>query len=166
MAQAPPSPSGPTPASTPLLQGFFRLTNVQKVVLLVGVAAAVAVAVAFVSWARTPDYKVLFSNVTDRDGGAIISALQQINVPYRMSEGGGAILVPSDRVYESRLRLAQQGLPRGLHKRRRVVHVGRYGGAGGLADADDGAEGSTCDCSVVREPVHWLRRRAARATRA
>jgi len=113
MAQAPPSPSAPTPASTPLLQGFFRLTNVQKVVLLVGVAAAVAVAVAFLSWARTPDYKVLFSNVTDRDGGAIISALQQINVPYRMSEGGGAILVPSDRVYESRLRLAQQGLPRG-----------------------------------------------------
>jgi flagellar M-ring protein FliF len=113
MAQAPPSPSAPTPASTPLLQGFFRLTNVQKVVLLVGVAAAVAVAVAFVSWARMPDYKVLFSNVTDRDGGAIISALQQINVPYRMSEGGGAILVPSDRVYESRLRLAQQGLPRG-----------------------------------------------------
>lgn len=113
MAQAPPSPLAPTPASTPLLQGFFRLTNVQKVVLLVGVAAAVAVTVAFVSWARTPDYKVLFSNVTDRDGGAIISALQQINVPYRMSEGGGAILVPSDRVYESRLRLAQQGLPRG-----------------------------------------------------
>lgn len=113
MAQAPSSPPAPPPASTPLLQGFFRLTNVQKVVLLVGVAAAVAVTVAFVSWARTPDYKVLFSNVTDRDGGAIISALQQINVPYRMSEGGGAILVPADRVYESRLRLAQQGLPRG-----------------------------------------------------
>ncbi len=113
MAQAPTSPPAPPPASTPLLQGFFRLTNVQKVVLLVGVAAAVAITVAFVSLARTPDYKVLFSNVTDRDGGAIISALQQINVPYRMSEGGGAILVPSDRVYESRLRLAQQGLPRG-----------------------------------------------------
>ena len=113
MAQAPTSPQAPPPASTPLLQGFSRLTNVQKVVLLVGVAAAVAIAVALVSLARAPDYKVLFSNVADRDGGAIISALQQINVPYRMSEGGGAILVPSDRVYESRLRLAQQGLPRG-----------------------------------------------------
>ena len=113
MAQDPTSPQAPPPASTPLLQGFSRLTNVQKVVLLVGVAAAVAITVAFVSLARAPDYKVLFSNVADRDGGAIISALQQINVPYRMSEGGGAILVPSDRVYESRLRLAQQGLPRG-----------------------------------------------------
>jgi flagellar M-ring protein FliF len=113
MAQAPTSPQAPPPASTPLLQGFFRLTNVQKVLLLVGVAAAIAVTVAFVSWARTPDYRVLFSNVTDRDGGAIIAALQQINVPYRTAEGGGAILVPADRVYESRLRLAQQGLPRG-----------------------------------------------------
>ncbi len=113
MAQAPTSPQAPPPASPPLLQGFFRLTNVQKVLLLVGVAAAIAVTVAFVSWARTPDYRVLFSNVTDRDGGAIIAALQQINVPYRTAEGGGAILVPADRVYESRLRLAQQGLPRG-----------------------------------------------------
>jgi flagellar M-ring protein FliF len=111
MAQAPTLPI--PPASSPLLQGFFRLTNVQKVVLLLGVAAAVAIAASFVSWARTPDYKVLFSNVTDRDGGAIITALQQINVPYRMAEGGGAILVPADRVYDARLRLAQQGLPRG-----------------------------------------------------
>ncbi len=113
MAQAPTSPQAPLPASSPLLQGFFRLNNVQKVVLLVGVAAAVAITVAFVTWARTPDFKVLFSNVTDRDGGAIVAALQQINVPYKMAEGGGAILVPADRVYESRLRLAQQGLPRG-----------------------------------------------------
>ncbi|MBC7779330.1 MAG: flagellar M-ring protein FliF [Proteobacteria bacterium] len=113
MAQAPSSPQAASPASSPLLQGFFRLTNVQKVVLLVGVAAAIAITVAFIGWARSPDYRVLFSNVSDRDGGAIITALQTINVPYRMAEGGGAILVPSDRVYDARLRLAQQGLPRG-----------------------------------------------------
>jgi flagellar M-ring protein FliF len=104
MAQAP---------TSPLLQGFFRLSNAQKVVLLVGLAAVIAAAVAFLSWARSPDYRVLFSNLTDRDGGAVVAALQQINVPYRMSEGGNAILVPSDRVYDARLRLAQQGLPRG-----------------------------------------------------
>ena len=112
MAQAPTSLTAP-PAASPLLQGFSRLSNPQKVILLLGVAAAVAVTMAFVSWARTPDYKVLFSNITDRDGGAIVAALQQINVPYRMAEGGGAILVPADRVYDARLRLAQQGLPRG-----------------------------------------------------
>jgi flagellar M-ring protein FliF len=36
-----------------------------------------------------------------------------MNVPYKYSDGGGAILVPSNLVYDTRLRLASQGLPHG-----------------------------------------------------
>jgi len=36
-----------------------------------------------------------------------------MNVPYRFAEGGGAILVPADKVHDTRLRLASQGLPKG-----------------------------------------------------
>lgn len=57
-------------------------------------------------------YKVLFSNVSDADGAAIIASLQQMNVPYQFTEGGGAILVPQSHVYETRLKLAGQGLPK------------------------------------------------------
>jgi flagellar M-ring protein FliF len=64
-------------------------------------------------WSQTPDYKVLFSNVSDRDGGAIIASLQQMNIPYKFAEGGGAILVPSSEVHDARLKLASQGLPKG-----------------------------------------------------
>jgi flagellar M-ring protein FliF len=63
-------------------------------------------------WSRAPEYKVLYSNLSDRDGGAIVTALQQANIPYKLSEGGGAIMVPSDQVHETRMRLAQQGLPK------------------------------------------------------
>jgi flagellar M-ring protein FliF len=56
---------------------------------------------------------VLFSNLEERDGGAIVTALQQQNVPYRFSPGGGAILVPGDMVHDVSLKLAAQGLPRG-----------------------------------------------------
>ena len=45
-----------------------------------------------------PKYKVLFSNLEDRDGGAIVTALGQMNVPYRYNENGTALLVPADRV--------------------------------------------------------------------
>ena len=62
---------------------------------------------------RQPDYKVLFSNLSDKDGGAIVAQLSQMNVPYRYTEGGGAILIPSDRVHDVRLKLATQGLPKG-----------------------------------------------------
>lgn len=80
--------------------------------LIVAVAVLVAVVAALVLWSRAPDYKVLYSNLSDRDGGAIITALQAANVPYKLSDGGGAILVPSDQVNEMRLRLASQGLPK------------------------------------------------------
>ena len=36
-----------------------------------------------------------------------------MNIPYRFTEGSGAIEVPADKVHELRLRLAQQGLPKG-----------------------------------------------------
>ena len=79
-------------------------------------ALAALVAVGLVAAAvfyRQPDYKLLFANVGDKDGGAIVAQLTQMNVPYKYSEGGGAILIPADRVHDVRLKLATQGLPKG-----------------------------------------------------
>lgn len=76
-------------------------------------AAFISVIIALLFWAKTPDYRVLYSNISDEDGGAIVAQLTQMNVPYRFQEHGGAIMVPADRVYEARLKLAQQGLPKG-----------------------------------------------------
>ncbi|MCK6405497.1 MAG: flagellar M-ring protein FliF [Rhodocyclaceae bacterium] len=90
-----------------------RLNNQQKLTLMLAVAAVVTLAVGALLWSRHGDFRVLFSNITERDGGAIISALEQQNVPYKFSDGGSAILVPGDRVHEIRLRLASQGLPKG-----------------------------------------------------
>jgi flagellar M-ring protein FliF len=78
----------------------------------VAVLLVVAVAAAAMFY-RQPDYKVLFSNLSDKDGGAIVAQLSQMNVPYRYTEGGGAILIPADRVHDVRLKLATQGLPKG-----------------------------------------------------
>ena len=85
----------------------------QVVALMLAAATAVALAVGAWMWSQAPDYRVLFSNVNDRDGGAIIASLTQMNVPYKFADGGGAILVPATHVHEARLRLASQGLPKG-----------------------------------------------------
>lgn len=78
-----------------------------------GVAAAVLAVIAVILlWARSPEYRVLFSNLADRDGGAIVTSLTQMNVPYKFSDNGSAILIPASQVHETRLRLAEQGLPR------------------------------------------------------
>ena len=101
----------PTPAAaSPSL--LDKLRAQPKLPLIVGAAALVAIAMAFALYSRGPDYKVLYTNVSDRDGGAIIASLAQMNVPYKFAEGGTAILVPADRVPEIRLKLASQGLPK------------------------------------------------------
>lgn len=95
------------------LDGFKALPAQSKVLLLVGVPLILGGLFALVTWFQAPDYRVLYSNVSDRDGGAILAALSQQNVPYKMGEGGGSILVPATQVHDVRLRLASQGLPRG-----------------------------------------------------
>ncbi len=90
---------------------FKALPSNKKILFLTALAAIFAVVVGAVVLNRTPSYKVLFSNLADRDGGQITAALQQMNIPYQLGEGG-AISVPADKVYDVRLRLAAQGLPK------------------------------------------------------
>jgi flagellar M-ring protein FliF len=99
-----------TPKALPLLE---QLRANPRLPLIIGASAAVAVIAALWMWSRTPDYGVLYSNLSDRDGGAIIASLQQMNIPYKFSAGGGALLVQANKVPEARLRLASQGLPKG-----------------------------------------------------
>ncbi|MEQ4451641.1 MULTISPECIES: flagellar basal-body MS-ring/collar protein FliF [Kosakonia] len=95
------------------LEWLNRLRANPKIPLMVAAAAAVAIVVAMVLWAKSPDYRTLYSNLSDQDGGAIVTQLTQMNVPYRFADGSGAIEVPADKVQELRLKLAQQGLPKG-----------------------------------------------------
>ncbi|AQW30985.1 flagellar basal-body MS-ring/collar protein FliF [Ralstonia syzygii subsp. celebesensis] len=90
---------------------FGRLSP--RMLAMIAGAALIAVVAAAMLWSRTPNYGVLYSNVADSDGGAIIAALQQMNVPYRFADGGSAIMVPEANVHEARLKLAAQGLPKG-----------------------------------------------------
>ena len=78
-----------------------------------GVAALGAVVLALTLWSGQGDYKVLYANLSDKDGGAIIAQLSQMNVPYRHADGGAAILVPASKVHDARLKLASAGLPKG-----------------------------------------------------
>ena len=106
------APVGTDNLTDRLRNALARLSNQQKILLMVAIAALIAIIVASNSWLKQSDYRILFSNISERDGGAIIAALEQLNIPYRFSDSGGAILIPSAKVNETRLRLATQGLPK------------------------------------------------------
>lgn len=109
-----PNVAGARPASpASAFMDMARSPNGKRFLLMAGVAAVISIMIGIVLWSQKPDYRVLFSNFSDRDGGAIVASLQAANIPYKFAEGGTAILVPADRVHEVRLKLAAEGLPKG-----------------------------------------------------
>lgn len=95
------------------MEALNRLTTRQKLIGAVGVALLIALLIGGALWTKEPPYSILFANYDDKDGGEIVAALQQQNIPYRYAEGGRAILIPQASVHDVRLKLASQGLPRG-----------------------------------------------------
>ena len=89
------------------MERFRDLPTNKKSLLYVGIAAVAALVIGTALWMREPTWKVLFSNVSDKDGGQITTALQQMNVPYELSSGG-TIAVPAERSTKPGSKLATQ----------------------------------------------------------
>ena len=100
-----------------------------RIKLIVGAALAALIALAAVAllWEQRRDYKVLYANLSDKDGGAILAQLSQMNVPYRHADGGAAILVPASQVHDVRLKLASAGLPKGSTVGFELMDNARFG---------------------------------------
>jgi flagellar M-ring protein FliF len=125
LAANPPQTLVPEPRT--LSEKLAALPLKPLLLLGVGAAALAAVAVALALRGGSGDYKVLFSGLSDKDGGAVIAQLSQMGVAYRHSEGGGAILVPSSQVLDLRMRLSNMGLPRNSVVGYELLDTQRFG---------------------------------------
>lgn len=101
------------PVNPTFFQRLAGLDQAQKLRLGVGIVLFVAIGIVGLMMGRQAEWRVLYANLPDKDGGAIVAQLTQMNVPYQYAAGGGAILVPANLVYDTRLKLASQGLPKG-----------------------------------------------------
>ncbi len=61
----------------------------------------------------TPEMKLLYTDLSSIDSGAVAAKLEESQIPYEISADGSRILVPADEVGKSRMLLAEAGLPNG-----------------------------------------------------
>ena len=90
-----------------------RLAGLRPILLLVGVAAAVAIGIGVALWSQGPTYALLLTNVSNQDAAQVVQALESAGIPYKVDTNNGSISVAADRLSDARLKLAGQGIPEG-----------------------------------------------------
>ncbi|HET6433836.1 flagellar basal-body MS-ring/collar protein FliF [Dyella sp.] len=113
MSTTEPKVDGEHPAARLDLRDIARSPASRQLMLLVGVALAVAMGVAVVLWSRGPSFGMLYAGLDQKDAAAITQALQASNTPYTLAGDGTTIMAPQGDLAAIRLRLAGQGLPQG-----------------------------------------------------
>jgi flagellar M-ring protein FliF len=101
-------------AALPNPGGLSRIpANLKPLLLLVGIAAAVAAGVMVVLWSKGPNFSLLYANMSSEDQAQVASALEAAGIQYRIEGASSGISVPSEQLNDARLKLAGQGLPEG-----------------------------------------------------
>jgi len=96
----------------PAVKGLAELTIVRQLGLMTGLAFSVAIGIAIVLWSQEPSYGRLFSEISEKDVSEILEVLNTQGIRYKVENGSGAVMVPTDDVDEVKLKLAGLGLPR------------------------------------------------------
>lgn len=84
----------------------------RQIAFLLGIAASVALGVYIVLWSQTPNYGLLYGSLSGQDVGQVLEVLQKAGIDYRIEESSGAVMVPSAKIYDARLKLAAENLPK------------------------------------------------------
>ena len=92
-------------------QGMVNLPIIRQLALLIGLAASIALGVWVVTWSQTPEYSLLYSNVTGKDAQATAEILARNNIQFRLDPDSGAVMVEAGKVHDAKLKLAAENLP-------------------------------------------------------
>ncbi len=96
----------------PLIKGWMQMPRNRQIGLIAALALTLAVAVAMLLWAQKPEYALLFGEMSEKEAGEIVEALEKLNIEHKIDPANGRIQVPAEKVHALRLKLAGMGLPK------------------------------------------------------
>jgi flagellar M-ring protein FliF len=96
------------------LNATFSNLTLGKKLSLVTLIIGFAVGFFFLmTWSGKSEFQPLYAQLDAEDASAILSRLREQKIAYRIASNGSTVLVPQEHIYEVRMQLASEGLPRG-----------------------------------------------------
>mgnify|MGYP005846749145 CR=1 FL=1 len=98
-----------------LLSRFNSLSSqpaARQLGLLLGLAASIALGIGLVQWSMAPDYVALFGEMTPSSTNQVVRSLEENGIRYKVDHRTGLVSVPAEKLHETRLKLASDGLPK------------------------------------------------------
>tara|TARA_B100000609_G_scaffold129874_1_gene103515 strand:+ start:200 stop:1909 length:1710 start_codon:yes stop_codon:yes gene_type:complete len=85
----------------------------QKITVSATTLAVIAGVITVLIWSGRTEYSLLYGNLDPVEAGKVTQSLDENNIEYKISGGGGSIYVPRGEVHQMRMKLATQGIPKG-----------------------------------------------------
>ncbi|MGC9061785.1 flagellar basal-body MS-ring/collar protein FliF [Calditerrivibrio sp.] len=92
---------------------FQKFSKVQQITIISAAVAILLSIIVLVYWANKPVYKILFANLSQEDAAEVVAKLKAKKIPYNLKDSGKTIEIPAKDVYETRIELAKEGIPKG-----------------------------------------------------
>jgi len=96
-----------------IIQTFKEMPMPRRIILGVLTLVVIAGFTTMFIWTNKTQFKAAYSGLTKEDAAAVVENLKESNTPYRLTGDGTTILVPEAIVYDVRLTMARQGIPKG-----------------------------------------------------
>jgi flagellar M-ring protein FliF len=94
-------------------QFFASMSHRARIAFAIGILLIAGIVGVASWWIMHPPYGVLFRDLRESDAAEITATLDQMQVPYHIADEGKTIMVPDAQVYETRMKLVSQGVPKG-----------------------------------------------------
>ncbi len=87
-------------------QGLGSLPALKQLGLMIGLAVSVALGVTVALWSQTPNYSMLYGNLSAKDISQVTTSLDAAGIDYKLDPASGGVLVSAEELQQARIKLA------------------------------------------------------------
>lgn len=109
------------------LNNFLFFLSKNTIFFIIFFSSIIAVFFSCFFYFRSPRYVVLYDNLSVLESSSMISKLKKIEIPYKFNYSTGSLLVPVNKLHESRFILSKKNIPKTINNGYKLLDNESFG---------------------------------------